>query len=259
MRRIAVGLVVAAMVLAACGGSSKSGSGSTSTTGGGGTAGNDFSGLLAKAKTANFKVTYTASDGKSETIAQDGQGKTAYITDSNITIDDGTKTISCDGTTATATCTDLGTSGASIMSGYLALFTSLYTGIAQLPSSVFAGHTSTDTIAGRDAKCATYKPSDLAGLGGAIGSAIAGKASVTACIDAQTGVLLKYGGTDQSGKETDELLATAAGESSPSDFVPPSTPATTETTAAPVTLPGGSTIPQITLPGGSTIPNLPGQ
>ena len=243
MRKIAVGLVVAAMTLAACGGSSKSPSsaGSTNSTspGGGSSGSNEFSGLAAKAKTANFKVTYTTSDGKSETIAQDGQGKTAFITDGNVTIGTGTTTISCDGTTASATCTDLGSSGAGILTGYLSVFTGLYAGIAALPESVFSGHTSTANIAGRDAKCATYSAGDAAGLGGAIGSALAGKASVTACVDSDTGVLLKYGGTDTTGKETDVLLATAAGESSPSDFVPPSTPATIPT----ITLPGGSTLP----------------
>ena len=58
-------------------------------------------------------------------------------------------------------------------------------------------------------------------------------------------MLLKYTGTS-GGTTKDVFVATEFGESSPSDFEPPSTPET---------LPS---IPNITLPGGITIPTIGG-
>lgn len=241
--RIAAAIAVAAIGLAACGGGSSKGA----TAGGGSSpsASNDaFSQLVAKEKTADFKITYTTSDGKSETIAQDGKGKTAVTSGENLYISDGTNVISCDGTTASAKCTDLGSTGNSIFSGFTAAFTTAYAGLGALNSSVYGGHTTTDTIAGRKATCVTVKASDAGGLAGAIAGKLSADASETSCVDAETGALLKLEGGVNGNTQT-VFLATQAGSSSPSDFVPPSTPETTPS----FTIPGGGT-----LPGGGTIP-----
>ena len=236
MRKLAIGVLAAAIVIAGCGGSSKNsvaaggntpttGKASTSNTTAVGGGNDDFSQLVTKAKTADFKITYTGQDGKSETIAQDGHGKIAFTTDSSYIVSDGTKTISCNGTTASATCTDLGATGAGILSGLTSIFTSAYAGLAGLNSSVYAGHTSSETIAGRDATCITIKASDYAGALSGAASKLAGDASVTSCVDKQLGYLLKLA-TSANETTTQELVATAAGPSSPSDFNSPSTPQT---------------------------------
>jgi len=60
----------------------------SSTSGGGSGNGNDFSGLAAQAKTANYKATYTT-DGDSEiTIAQDGEGKSSFLNGNSLIITD---------------------------------------------------------------------------------------------------------------------------------------------------------------------------
>jgi hypothetical protein len=235
MYKLAVGVIAATLTIAACGGGSSkpkssagdattttSGDNNPTTTAAGGGGGGDFSALVTKAKSANIKVTYTIDGGQSLTIAQDGTGKTALIDDNSITIADGTKTISCDGRTSSATCTDLGVAGAGSVAA-LSFFTATYAGLASLNSTAFGGHTSSEKIAGRDATCISYKTSDLAG--GALPVTVPGNPGVIACVDATTGVLLKYS-TTANDKTTDMYLATAAGESSPSDFEPPSTPQT---------------------------------
>jgi hypothetical protein len=260
MRKIMIGVCVAAFALAACGGGASnkvgvgsSGGGSATTApGGGSTGGNDaFSQLIAKAKSASFKATYTTSDGKSITLAQDGNGKEAFITDGSEVISNGTTTISCDGTTSAATCTDLGSTGGTMIAGLTALFSTAYTSLAGLNSSVYGGHTSSETIAGRDASCVTIKASDYAGGLGGLSSKLGGDASVTSCVDKSLGYLLKLSGTDASGTATNELVATAAGDSSASDFQPPSTPVTTPSISLP---PGVSLPPGITIPSGVPSP-----
>ena len=130
------------------------------------------------------------------------------------------------------------------MAGATAFFTTAYAGIAALNSSALGGESSSQTIAGQDATCVTLKASNAGVLGSAL-SKLAGNPSLTTCVDKNTGVLLKY--TGSSGDTTKTLFeATEYGESSPSDFEPPSTPVTTPS------------IPNITLPGGITIPSIPG-
>src|ERR1700756_2561590 len=121
MQKILIGVCVGAIVLAACGGGGSNKTSAGSGSGNGAKGGNDaFSQLLAKEKTADFKITYTGSDGKSTTFAQDGKGKQAIITSDSEYISDGTTVTQCDGTTSSATCTDLGTTGASLMTGLTA-------------------------------------------------------------------------------------------------------------------------------------------
>jgi hypothetical protein len=259
MYKFAIGVLAAAMTFAACGaGSSKSGTsgdGATTTTtssgdksnasdtttkggagGGGGDDSNELTDLLAKGKAANVKVTYL-SDGERETFAQDGKGKTSVRTSDSFVVTDDKTTISCDGPDAGAKCTDYGS--AALGGGFTQFFTGLYTSLAALKSTAFAGHTSSQTIAGRDASCVTVSVSDFGGVPG--GGAAGG--SATACLDKDTGVVMKYSTTDGSTTK-DELVATEFGESSASDFDVPSTPET---------LPSGSipnvSIPDVSIPG----------
>ncbi len=250
MKKLAIGIFAATILIAACGSSSKSsssGSGdkSSSTTSGSGGGNDAFSQLVAKAKTASYKVTYQLADNSSTvTYAQDGTGKISYTNGNTVLIKDGTSTISCDGTTSSAKCTELGSAGEAAVSGATSLFTTVYAGLGALNTAA-GGDTSSQTIAGQDATCVTVSAANAGALGSAI-SKLAGNPSLTTCVQKDTGVVLKYSGSSGDTNKT-VLEATAYSDSSPSDFVPPSTPVTTPS----VTLPSG-----ITLPNGVTIPGV---
>lgn len=241
MYKILVGVLAAGLALAACGSSSKSGSagsGSTTTTNAGGGGASDFSALVAKAKTSAFKVTYKTSDGSTVTVAQDGTGKQAITEGNKLFINTGTTGISCDGTTSTATCRDLGSAGKATAGAALSLISGTANAISSIASSsVFNGHTSSETIAGREATCVTVNASDMAGVFGSIARRLGTDASSTVCADNETGVLLKLSGG--SGDNVKDLfVATDFSQPSDSDFEPPSTPKSVPT------------IPQLTLPSG---------
>jgi hypothetical protein len=225
-----------ALAVAACGSgkSSSSGSGSTTTVQGG----TDFTSLVEKSKTSAFKVTYKTSDGDTITIAQDGKGKESVVAGGKLFIDDGSTGITCDGTTSTATCRNGGTAGREAADAAKSVITNAATAIAGLAStSIFNGHTSSATIAGRDATCVTVDASDVTGVLGPIARRLVSGASGTVCADNETGVLLKLSGGKENDR-TDVFVATDFAEPSESDFQPPSTPKS---------LP---TIPQLTLPSG---------
>ncbi len=235
MRKLAVsllGLMLATSTVVACGGSSgKSGSSdtqpqvTTGDTGGDGSASDAFSQLVAQASTANIKITYAQSDGDSVTIAQDGNGKTAYQSGDSTFYTDGDTTVSCSGTGADAECTQIPGGGA-IGTSILTVFTTLFSGLAKLDSSVYSGHESSETIAGRDAQCITFKASDFAGLA-ALGSGDISdpSAEATICVDKETGFLLKLSSKSNNSTK-DEFLATKVEEPTSDDFTPPVTPKT---------------------------------
>jgi hypothetical protein len=247
MSKFVIALVAAAtLALAACGSSSKSGSSgneTTTTASGGGTSASEFSSLVSKAKDASFKVTYKTSNGDTITVAQDGTGKQAITDGNDLFISTGSTAISCDGTTSTATCRDLGAAGKATAGAGVSLITGTASAIATLgSSSILNGQTSSETIAGRDATCVTVKASDMAGVFGSIARRLTSDASAEVCADKETGVLLKLsGGTGST--PTDLFVATEFGEPSDSDFQPPSTPQSLPTVPS-------FTIPKITLPSG---------
>jgi hypothetical protein len=251
MKKLALVLVAATVVLAACGGSSKSNGlngvsnngGTTKSGGGGNSGGNDeFSQLVANASKANIKITYNDQDGKPVTIAQDGHGKSSFSSGDSTFINDGKNSFSCSGTGTDQKCTQLPSAAAS--AGNLGtVFTSIFAGLTKLDKSVYGGHVSSDTIAGRDARCITFKASDFAGLA-ALGSDTKGydpNAEATICVDKSTGFLLRLS-SKSSTEDTKLFEATHVGEASDSDFTPPVTP---------------ETIPNITIPN-YTIPSIPG-
>ena len=150
----------------------------------------------------------------------------------------------------TATCTDLGSRRRAASAGdHRRSFTSLVRGAraaARRPCS--AGHTSTETIAGRDAKCVTYKASDVAASSAApsVRQHRAGyDLDVTrrSASTSRPAFVLEDRRHRQTGQATDELLATAVGEPSPTATSRRrSTPATTRRCADHA--PGGITIPR---------------
>jgi len=249
MPKFVIVVLAATLALAACGSSSKSGSSGSDTTTAGGSSGNsgDLSSLAANAKTAAFKVTYKTSNGRTVTIAQDGKGKQSILEGDNLYIVDGDTAVYCNGTTSSATCEDRGRAGKAAADAITASVMEAYRTLTNLNSSLFNGHTSSDTIAGRDATCVTVRASDMAGILGAIAEKLGSNASGSMCLDKETGVLLKLsGGAEDS--ETDLIVATEFGEPSDSDFQPPSTPKSTPSFTLP-TIPK-ITIPKITLPSG---------
>jgi hypothetical protein len=245
MRKVVIGLLAATLLVAACGGSSnKSGSagsdsnGSTTTakSGDSSNAGDEFSQLTAKAKTADIKITFTYNDGKTNTYAQDGKGKTAFTSGDSTIIYDGTNTISCNGTGSDATCTQVAGSSGNFAGAFVTSLLGVFTG---LNSSVYGGHVSSETIAGRDARCVKFTASDYAPLAALAGAdSFDPSASVTICADKETGFLLKFVGTSNN-KTENIFVATSVDKSSASDFEPPSTP---------------ETMPDISLPEGVTVP-----
>jgi hypothetical protein len=245
MRKILIGVVVATIAVAACGGSSKNnssagGSGTTAadnsntnTTVSGGT--DDISKLAGQYAKAKIKITYTSTDsGESTTltIAQDGNGKSAFSTGDGTFYSDGKSSISCQGTGASAKCFTLGAAGAggaNIGASYAATFSVFAAALSTLPG----GDKSSDTIAGRDASCVKYKASDVIGR---LASSPLFKDSTNAgdynpddtatiCVDKQTGFVLKFGST-KKGTSEDLLVATEVGEPTDADFTPPVTPET---------------------------------
>jgi hypothetical protein len=241
MYKLVIGITAAVLAVAACGSSSKSsssGSGSTTTVSGGAANASDFASLVAKAKTSAFKVTYQTSDGKTGIVAQDGTGKQAVTDGNQLLIDNGSTVISCDGTTSTATCRDLGTAGRETFGAGMSLITGTANAIAALgSSSLFNGQTSSETIAGRDATCVTVSAANMSGVFGSIASHLGSETAAKVCADNETGVLLKLSGTTNE-STTDVFVATDFSQPSASDFEPPSTPKSVPS------------IPQLTLPSG---------
>jgi len=260
MKKLVVGVVAATLALAACGGSSKksvnpvAGGTTAPTTAGGSSSGSssDFSKLAGEYAKAKIKITYAStSSGSNETltIAQDGNGKSAFTTGGSTIYNDGTKSIACEGTGPSAQCTDMSSLGGAT-ANIGALFTGTFSGLAAALATLGGGDKSSDNIAGRDASCVKYKASDLIGKLATLplfkdskdnASDYDPNDSATICVDKQTGYLLKISST-KKGKAEEALVATAVGEPTDSDFTPPATPATMPS------LPGNITIPSIPSP-----------
>jgi hypothetical protein len=242
MKRIAV-VLVAVLALAACGSSKSSGTSDTgshltdtpgSTSGSG--SDNGFGSLVQKAKDAKYKVTYSSSSGSdSFTIAQDPPKFSFVQADSATYVTADGSSVSCSGTGSDATCTQLpGATGSAMQQGWAAAFGGvgqLFVTLANESNSI--GNlvhisTTTKSIAGRDAECATIDMYSVSFLAAAIGVA-----SYQVCVDKDTGVMLSSKSTDKNGK-SDEITATDFGSPSDSDFTPPATPST---------IPGMPTVP----------------
>jgi hypothetical protein len=225
-------LVIAALTLAGCSGGSGSSAEPTTVPTASSVATTTttipitdvFPGLSNKTSTADVKITYTAAFGPSSTLAQDGKGKSSFVSQGNLLLSDGTTVIQCNGATAAAKCSDLGPTSSD---DALTQVITTYAGLSSLHSTSI-GTDSTQTIAGRSASCVTFKASDYANkVGGQLPdlSKLTAAATVTVCVDDDSGFALKIALSDR-GQTVNEILATAVGPSSPSDFVPPSPPVT---------------------------------
>jgi hypothetical protein len=229
-------VLVAVLALAACGSSKSSGSSDTgshlsdvpgSTNGSGKSDNSGFASLVQKAKDAKYKVTYTNTDGQSFTIAQDPPKFSLVEGDSATYVTADGSSVSCSGTGSSATCSQLPGTGAAIQQGMASAFGAVGQLFVTLANENIGGlgglghiATTSKTIAGRDAECATVDKNTLGVLGAAIGDA-----SYAVCIDKDTGVMLSTKTTDQGGK-TNEITASDFGSPSDSDFTPPATPQT---------------------------------
>ena len=101
------------------------------------------------------------------------------------------------------------------LGAFAALFLSQSSGIPGLVNI----KTTDETIAGRDASCATIDAGSL----GALASVI--KGSYTVCIDKETGMMLQTKSDSGTGS-TEDVTATDVGEPTDADFTPPATPNT---------------------------------
>ena len=223
-------LVAVAIALTGCGGSSKSSGQPGDTTPGNttksgdnnGSGGNDnLSKLLAKAKAATYKVTYQ-SDNESFTIAQDPPKFSFVQGDSATYINEDGSAVSCSGTGSTASCTKLPGTGEALKTGLtagLGAFAALFVSQAANIPGLVDIKTTDETIAGRDAACATIDAGNLGALSAAI------KGSYTVCVDKETGIMLQTKSDSGSGS-TNDITATDFTNPTDADFTPPATPST---------------------------------
>jgi len=213
------GLLCAISALAACSTSdgSKSGSGKNA----------EFTSLYDKSKTATLRVTYSTineddDEGDTWAISQEGQGKLAYIDkDTKIVTLNGTTT-SCENLSDSPRCETLPRGLGNGASGYTGVYSAAAQGIAAAASGGGIGKTSTETIAGRSAQCATVTVGPArAKLGDADAKAQGDdtNAGYEMCIDKDTGFLLKWVavGTDEKGG----AVATKVAQPQDSDFEMP--------------------------------------
>jgi hypothetical protein len=249
MRKLVVGILAATLTVGACGAKSKkSGApagrattttetathdGTNTSLSDGST--DDVSKLAAQYTKARIKVSYTSSSsGESTalTIAQDGNGKSAFTTGAGTDYTDNKSSVSCRGSGGSAKCVDLGSSGggtANTGATYTATFALFAGALSTLPG----GEKSSEKIAGRAASCVKYKASDVIGklassplfTSGTSASDYDPNDTATICVDKQTGFVLKFGDTKKGAAE-DVLVATAVSEPNDADFTPPATPQT---------------------------------
>jgi hypothetical protein len=226
MRKLVAVAVLSALVLAGCGKSSSNGGAPGDATKPGAKGGNrDFAALIARTNAAKYKVTYQSGSDTPFTIAQDPPRFSYTSGDSSTFVTADGSAVSCSGTGPTATCTSMPGGGASIKQGLTASFGAvgaLFVSQAGrgIPGLTNISKTTTKTIAGRDAVCATIDASSLGVLGAAIGTG-----SFSVCIDTDTGVMLESKTDDGKGDTTD-VKATEFGAPSDADLTPPATPIT---------------------------------
>jgi hypothetical protein len=223
MRRISVTITVITLAagLAACGSSSKSGisplgGGSNTTAKSGSTGNGDLDALLAKAKSANVKVTYKSNDKNSDFTLVQYHGDSALISGESEFVTTGGKSYTCQ-LGSTPTCTEMPAGqniGQAMTSSFFGIYSALFasTGSFSALGASVSKSTSSDTIAGRDAKCEKVS-----------GSAGGQSGSITACIDSKTGVFLK-GSTTTNGGAASSIEATAFADSTADDLKLPATP-----------------------------------
>lgn len=215
MRKVLATAVLATLILAACGG------GGTSSNGGG----NDYASLVAKGATAKYKITYQNGTQTPFTVAQDPPRFSYGTADSATYVTADGAAVACSGTGASATCTSLPGGGDAVRQGLTGLFGAVGSlffsqAVKDIPGLGNITKTTSKTIAGRDAICATIDASTLGVLG-----AVLGDGSYSSCLDKSTGVILQSKADDGKGTIID-IKATDFGTPTDADLTPPATPIT---------------------------------
>jgi hypothetical protein len=221
-----IAVLTLATALVACGSSksddeSKATSDKTTTTEkssspDSGSGADDFGSLAERGGKATARITYRDADGTEFTLSQDPP-KQALISKEGKFISDGEHTVICTGSGNDAQCFEMaqGTDENQIGS-FLGAFAAPFEMIKSLDQNAVTAKgvdTSSETIAGRKATCATFDSSKLAGS--------TGTGTEKVCVDKKTGVLLKV---ESDGKT--QLEATDIGEPKSDDFEPTTTPQT---------------------------------
>jgi hypothetical protein len=232
MRKLVAVVALGAVVLVACGGKSSS----KGSAGGGSKGGGDFASIVARASAATYKITYNAGKDTEFTIAQkpprfsyrSGDSAT-YVTADGSAVACSVVGVGATTTTVTPTCTAM-PGGDAVKQGLTSAFGAvgaLFVSDAGkgIPGLASISRTSTRSIAGREAICATLDSSNLGIFSGAI------KGSYSACVDKATGVMLQSKLDDGNG-HVSGVKATAFGTPTEADLTPP---------APPITIPGVTT------------------
>jgi hypothetical protein len=252
MRGILIVAIVGAVALAACGGSSNNSKAKTNAGSNPSSVSASFDQLYNQRSDATLKVTYQALDnsgaaGSTFTIAQEGKDKTAYVNGDTEVIVNGDTVTQCSNMQDTPQCTSTSGGAAAaqaMVAGYTALFSAAQTGIGAWAAAHGAGNQTTETIAGRTAQCVTITAtSGLGALSGAAAKALAGKAAdagYEACIDKDTGVLLKWVVTGVAG-DNSGIAASAVTQPTDADFQPPANAKTSTQTTEPNSAGAGAT------------------
>lgn len=181
-----------------------------------------FAELASEGFEANARVTYemTGSTGDIETMtfSSDGERTALLMPEGRMIVTAEGGVIFCDESSSEARCFSMeGQSGAQGMMGafatpFLGLATTFQEGVNDLPGYASSGE---QEIAGRTATCATFDASQFVPAGEGGGEA-------TFCVDAETGIALKYEASTADG--TFGMEATEVGEPQAGDFEPPAEP-----------------------------------
>lgn len=226
-----ISVAVLATVLAACGGSSKKDARSGGSNGTGAASGDDsksgnsdFDKLVAKAKDANVKISYKSGTSSDAFTIIQYHGDSGFVNGDSEYLTTGGKTYSCSSLKSTPECTAVpSVAGTNPAGSMMTAFFGAYAGLLQNTGSFHSlfgsvsSNTSSETIAGRDAKCVKVT-----------GSALGQSGSYTVCVDKETGFLLK-GETEANGAAASSIEATSYAESSADDVKLPAQPTTIST------------------------------
>lgn len=227
-RRLVSGLAVTALLLASCGGGDDEGAspdpdvGAPAGDDGGdgpvGAEGNDeFQALLAKSRASTYTVVYLRNGEETITISHEGDVTAVLEEGEDLLIDDGQRMVSC----SESECFAFPGGGQLdlMVQGLLGPFAFLFS--AETAAGFLGGlnlEVSSDTIAGRDAKCITLDPSVIGTMAGVPSDAL-----IVTCVDEETGVVLKGEFTAES--ETEGIVAVEfRAEGDPALLTPPFEP-----------------------------------
>lgn len=221
-----VALLLAALLLAACGGSGKAERAASTTTSATSTTRSttstsavpttDFGRLAAKGATAKVRVTYQLTGGSVPRFTLSQQPpQQAYLTDTLHVILQGDHAIACTRGDRNQCVVVPGGSEAATHTVLTSAFAAPVRAVTRLEQGVHGRDTRRAEVLGRPVECADVTGEDVQGL--------TAKGHVEACVDAATGVLLRWT-VDAPSDDSRSFVAVEIGDPQPIDFVPPSSP-----------------------------------